>query len=508
MSIRLFLDKYKRIPFLSSLFEPLTKEEKSLIIEEKSQVPELVIKSLCPFNKNYCFQEINLSISLKENLFPKTKYTINNDENEPGKIIDINSLFGEEKKKENDNSQIQDKIKSTIEKNKFTDYVPIQERKNSSISKDKDENPKKEDKKEEKENKENKEDFLNLGLKSSETDKWYIIGNVKRGPFNDMQLYKELSAYENEKIKPLFIIWEQISDTYMTYDTCLDYLKEKIKNQKENQKISRPNISHQIRNLNPNMVFSKYGAFPGTNPGMNSFPLMRSLTGFYPGLPMIPPLMSMFPGISVPPPIQPMTIPIQNLNRGGVLMGNNQQVANKEENKHPNKFNNENDNRNNNQNQLNNVNKNINYNNLNNNNHYYINNNNQTKFRNSNYNKGSNYKSNYYNNNKNYNNSYNYNENYNKNFNKSNKNKKNEEKKNNKEEIQKQKNTKIELSKDESEKVISLLFQEGVSTQEAINIITNSKNEKDKLNEDKKDSKENKGGAIEVSTLFSPDFNL
>jgi hypothetical protein len=88
------IDKYIQTPLESVNLEPdLLDFEKKIIFEENSQIPNLVISSHCPFDKNYCFYDIALNVSTKENIFPKEKYVLKSQQIIEEKPIDINSIF-------------------------------------------------------------------------------------------------------------------------------------------------------------------------------------------------------------------------------------------------------------------------------------------------------------------------------------------------------------------------------------------------------------------------------
>jgi hypothetical protein len=59
--IQSIINKYEEIPLNSIKVESnILDTEKNNILEEKSQIPDLVEHSKCPFDKNYCYHEIPL----------------------------------------------------------------------------------------------------------------------------------------------------------------------------------------------------------------------------------------------------------------------------------------------------------------------------------------------------------------------------------------------------------------------------------------------------------------
>ena len=99
MDKQTILDKYESSSLDSlKLDKNLLDIEKNIIFEKESQIPNLVLQSNCPFNKNYCFYDIALNVSTKENMFPKQKYYLKSQQVVELKPIDINSIFNDESK--------------------------------------------------------------------------------------------------------------------------------------------------------------------------------------------------------------------------------------------------------------------------------------------------------------------------------------------------------------------------------------------------------------------------
>ena len=251
MNYQLLLDKYIPISLDSIKIEQnLLDFEKEIIFEEKSQTPSLVLCSSCPFDKNFCFYNIVLNETTKENIFPKEKYFLKSQQILEERPIDINSIFNDDKKLDNilqssethtndnndknvnknieDEFSIQNKIISTIKNKHYKSYIP----KNL--------------------NNEKNEDNVNSilpenNISSNEIEnEWYIIGEKKEGPFNDTNMYNKLyqiyyQCFSKKEKLPNYIVNEKRSDIFMTMDECFDKLKKKIEYQKQknNQQVSQ-----------------------------------------------------------------------------------------------------------------------------------------------------------------------------------------------------------------------------------------------------------------------------
>jgi hypothetical protein len=262
------IDKYIQTPLESVNLEPdLLDFEKKIILEENSQIPNLVISSHCPFDKNYCFYDIVLNVSTKENIFPKEKYVLKSQQIIEEKPIDINSIFESSDilpsssitsdlpstaKTENnqaieDENSVQNKIISTIKNKNYKSYTPKYLNNNNIHI--------------------NKEDLPNN--KISEKDKnsnemdneWYIIGNnIKEGPYNDSSMYYKIykiyydSLSKKEKV-PNYIVNEKKSNIFMTMDDCFDKLKKQQEYKNQNDATSQSNQQiTQAQNAIPNYI--------------------------------------------------------------------------------------------------------------------------------------------------------------------------------------------------------------------------------------------------------------
>ena len=227
--IQAFLDKYEPKPLNSIHMENKILEiEKDIIFEKESQIPNLVINSNCPFDKNYCFYDISLTVSTKENIFPKEKYFLKSQQIVELKPVDINEIFNDdimfqnvaqpspEGKKENekvedeDEDSVHKKIISSIETHHYKSYIPKNLEKNNNIIINKSDN------------------------------EWYIIGNnIKEGPFNDFAMYNKLYKIYYESISkkekmPNYLINEKKADIFMTMDDCFKRLKTKYEYNSQN----------------------------------------------------------------------------------------------------------------------------------------------------------------------------------------------------------------------------------------------------------------------------------
>ena len=96
MEIQSLIDKYIPVTMNSlNIDKGISEVEKDLIFEQESQIPNLVSSSRRNqlLDKNCCFNELPLSNSIKENPFPKTKYTLTKEQEL--KPLDIDSIFND-----------------------------------------------------------------------------------------------------------------------------------------------------------------------------------------------------------------------------------------------------------------------------------------------------------------------------------------------------------------------------------------------------------------------------
>ena len=226
MSIQSMLNKYTPVSINSLNLEKNLKEiDKEAIFEKNSQLPNLVISSSRPFDKNNCFYELPLNNSIKENIFPKINYTLK--ENQQIKELDIDSIFDEKNsilKNVPDNEYLKNKKIEIIKNGKYKEYIPKIK--------------------------------MNLTLdqiySKEKNNKWYIIkedGNL--GPFNDFNLYKKIKdiytqcLIEQKKI-PSYLIKKETDEIYLTMEECFEKLNQKF------SKIIQKNL------MNSNILFIPY----------------------------------------------------------------------------------------------------------------------------------------------------------------------------------------------------------------------------------------------------------
>ena len=218
--IQYLLDKYEPKSLNSIKIEnDILDSEKDIIFEKESQIPNFVIDSSCPFDKNYCFYGISLKVSTKENIFPKEKYFLKSQQIVELKPIDINKIFDDdtifendspknpedkdEEEKTIDEDSVQQKIISSIKNHHYKSYIP-----------------------------------KNLDKNVNEIDnEWYIIeNNTEEGPFNDFSMYNKLyKIYHDSKGNfPNYLLKEKKSDIFMTMNDCFNRLRAKYEYTKQN----------------------------------------------------------------------------------------------------------------------------------------------------------------------------------------------------------------------------------------------------------------------------------
>ena len=199
MEIQSLLDKYNPVSINSlNIEKDLLDIEKEIIFEKESQIPNLVKSSNKPFDKNYCFYDLPLTNSIKENIFPKITYKLKY--NEKIKPLDIDSIF----ENKNDilqnisDNELRNRKIEIIKNERYKEYIPKLK--------------------------------LNLTLEQvfsqEKNNKWYIImGDENIGPFNDFNLYKKIRDIYldcwNQKLKiPYYLIKEEKSEIYLTMEEC------------------------------------------------------------------------------------------------------------------------------------------------------------------------------------------------------------------------------------------------------------------------------------------------
>ena len=224
MEIQSLINKYSSVPINSlNLDKDILDIEKDLIFENESQKPNLVISSSRPFDKNYCYYELPLNNKIKENIFPKFKYTLK--EEQQIKPLDLDSVFNEKNDilKKNTEKEIKMKKIQIIKNAQYTEYVP-----------------------------KIKTDITLEQIYSKEKDRnWFIINDSgELGPYNDFNLYKIIKdIYTNcllqKKPVPYYLIKEEKSEVYLTMEECFDKLNKKFT--KEIQKhLNNSNLNNMI----------------------------------------------------------------------------------------------------------------------------------------------------------------------------------------------------------------------------------------------------------------------
>ena len=240
MEIQSLLNKYSSVPINSlNLDKDILDIEKDIIFEKESQKPNLIISSSRPFDKNYCYYELPLNNSIKENIFPKFKYTLK--EEQQIKPLDIDTVFNEKNDIfiKNPEKEIKMKKIELIKNSQYTEYIP-----------------------------KIKTEYTLEQVYSKEKDRnWYIINdNGELGPFNDFNLYKKirdiyLYCFSHKIQIPYYLVKEEKSELYLTMEECFDRLNKKYT--KEIQK-------HLMNsNLNTNMIFYQNQKSGNNNTNIN-----------------------------------------------------------------------------------------------------------------------------------------------------------------------------------------------------------------------------------------------
>lgn len=235
MSIQSMLNKYTPVSMNSVKIEKnLYEIDKEAIFEKDSQLPNLVISSSRPFDKNNCFYDLPLKNSIKENIFPKVNYTLK--ENQKIKELDIDSIFDEKNsilKNDPDKESLKNKKLEIIKSGKYKEYIP----------------------------KINMNLTLEQVYSREKNNKWYIIKEDENlGPFNDFNLYKKIKdiytqcIIEQKKI-PSYLIKKETDEIYLTMEECFEKLNQKF------SKIIQKNIMDSnilfIPIKNPSSSFSQ-----------------------------------------------------------------------------------------------------------------------------------------------------------------------------------------------------------------------------------------------------------
>ena len=239
MEIQSILDKYTPVNINSlNIEKDVLDIEKDIIFEKESQIPNLVSSSNRPFDKNYCFYDLPLTKSTKENIFPKFNYRLKY--KEEIKPLDVDSLFDNK----NDilqniaDNELRNKKLEIIKNEQYKEYIPKIK--------------------------------MNLTLEQvysqEKNNKWYIfMENEKIGPFNDFNLYKKirdiyLDCFQQKKQIPYYLVKEEKGEIYLTMEECFQRLNKKF--YKEIQKNIK-NSGYGNTVFYPQMNFPFY--FPQNN---------------------------------------------------------------------------------------------------------------------------------------------------------------------------------------------------------------------------------------------------
>ena len=207
MEIQSILDRYTPVSLNSlNIEKDLLDTEKEIIFEKESQIPNIVSSSNRPFDKNYCFYDLPLTKSTKENIYPKFNYKLKY--TEEVKPLDVDSLF-------NNNNDILQNISDNELRNKKIEIIKNEQYKEY-IPKIK----------------------MNLTLEQvysqEKNNKWYIfMENEKLGPFNDFNLYKKIrdiyfDCIQHKRQIPYYLIKEEKGEIYLTMEECFQRLNKKF----------------------------------------------------------------------------------------------------------------------------------------------------------------------------------------------------------------------------------------------------------------------------------------
>ena len=252
--IQYLLDKYEPKSLNSIKIEnDILDSEKDIIFEKESQIPNFVLNSSCPFDKNYCFYGISLKVSTKENIFPKEKYFLKSQQIVELKPIDINKIFDDdtifrnespknledkdEEENKDDEDSVHQKIVSSIKNHHYKSYIPKNLEKNEIINKN----------------------FNEID------NEWYIIeNNTEEGPFNDFSMYNKLYKiyYDSKGNFPNYLLKEKKSDIFMTMNDCFNRLRGKYEYTKKsttnNEYINQLKLQYMNNLLMYNTQLLKY----------------------------------------------------------------------------------------------------------------------------------------------------------------------------------------------------------------------------------------------------------
>ena len=269
------LSKYTTQPCPSEI--PFDFRSNPNVFSAESQLPDLYLTSKKPRDKNLSFFKITYSTKLKENIFPKQKYSIPSVEDasivtKKVEKVNLDDLFGGVKLTTIDvfdkdfnldnieQSIIKNNIKKIIQENKITPYEG----------------------------------------KAKAKSQWYLLGVRGYGPYSDEEIFNFLNKFVNDpklkEMKDKFMIWERVGDIFYTVEVCYDLLSKtfvnKVKTEAKTEiTVKTPlegknDFENMLHNLGANEQravprevnvrrYSKFNGIPMTNPQMAQIMMMN-----------------------------------------------------------------------------------------------------------------------------------------------------------------------------------------------------------------------------------------
>lgn len=256
------------------------------VFAAESQLPDLYLTSKKPRDKNLSFYKITYSTTLKENIFPKQKYSIPSVEEasivtKKVEKVNLDDLFGGVKLTTIDvfdkdfnldnieQSIIKNNIKKIIQENKITPYEG----------------------------------------KAKAKSQWYLLGVRGYGPYSDEEIYSFLNKFVNDpklkEMKDKFMIWDKVGDIFYTVEVCYDLLSKTFANKTEVKTEITVKAPLEGKNDFENMLNNL-----GTNGQQGTLPREVNIRRYskFNGVPMTGPQMQM------------MMMNMQNMRRGNRRM--------------------------------------------------------------------------------------------------------------------------------------------------------------------------------------------